>query len=325
MNAARKAYEKKLENFRRVLLSWKSEKEIFELYEKCHAPMQVISLLRHENLENSKNFEEENVFLLSDSSLVKMLKDIVPYSKEQYTRHLSMPQWWKIRFRHLDKSEEEVKQLVEIQLQKWASNTHNIRRKKGTPYNPIQTLQYWVDMGLSIEDAQKKLLDYKRSCSPFTIDFWKNKGFSEEEAQEKASSLHKKGGIAACTSLNKKFVSKLEQDIFKQLQERAFHSLKAQHCINGKFVYDICDLKSKKIIEINGSYWHADPRVYSSNDMLVCNGLTASAVRERDTIKHEYAKKFGYDVLVIWEIDWHSDKEASIQKMLEFLGSERKR
>ena len=92
-----------------------------------------------------------------------------------------------------------------------------------------------------------------------------------------------------------------------------------QQCIDGKFVYDICDLKSKKIIEINGTYWHADPRVYSSDDILVCNGLTVSAVRERDFIKHEFAKKFGYEVLVIWEIDWHTDKEAAIQKMLEFI------
>jgi hypothetical protein len=53
--------------------------------------------------------------------------------------------------------------------------------------------------------------------------------------------------------------------------------------------------------------------------MLVCNGLTASAVREKDTIKHEFAKKQGYEVFVIWEIDWHSDKEIAIQKMLEFL------
>jgi G:T-mismatch repair DNA endonuclease (very short patch repair protein) len=54
--------------------------------------------------------------------------------------------------------------------------------------------------------------------------------------------------------------------------------------------------------------------------MLVCNGLTVSAVRERDVTKLEHAKKFGYDVFVVWEIDWHADREATIQKMLTFLG-----
>jgi G:T-mismatch repair DNA endonuclease (very short patch repair protein) len=54
--------------------------------------------------------------------------------------------------------------------------------------------------------------------------------------------------------------------------------------------------------------------------MIVCNGLTAAAVHARDIEKSEYAKNFGYQVLVIWEIDRHADKELSLQKMIEFLG-----
>lgn len=316
MNSARKAYERRLEKFRRIILNWKSENEISDLYEKCHTPGQVISLFRHER----SHLEDEDITRLRDQQLINMIRDIVPYSKDQHRRHLAMPQWWKIRFRHLDKTEEEVKQLAENQLQRWASNTHEIRRKKDAPYNPKQTLQYWIETGFSEEDAQRKLLEYKRSCSPFTVEFWKNKGYSESEAQEKATALHKRGGFATCTSLDKKFVSKLERDIFAALQERLTRSLKPQHCIDGKFVYDICDLKSRKIIEVNGTYWHADPRVYSSVDMLVCNGLTVSAVRERDITKLEHAKKFGYDVFVVWEIDWHADREAAIQRMLAFLG-----
>lgn len=316
MNSARKAYERRLEKFRRILLNWKSENEIFELYEKCHTPGQVISLFHHER----SHLEDEDITRLSDQQLINMLRDIVPYSKDQHRRHLAMPQWWKIRFRHLDKTEKEVKQLVENQLQRWASNTHEIRRMKDSPYNPIQTLQHWIETGLTEEDAHRKLLEYKRSCSPFTVEFWKNKGLSESEAREKANVLHKRGGFSTCTSLDKKFVSKLERDIFAALQESLPRSLKSQHCIDGKFVYDICNLRSKKIIEVNGTYWHADPRVYSSDDMLVCNGLTVSAVRERDVTKLEHAKKFGYDVFVVWEIDWHADREATIQKMLMFLG-----
>lgn len=316
MNSAHKAYERRLEKFRRILLNWKSANEIFDLYEKCHTPKQVISLFCYE----SSHLEDEDITHLSDHQLVNMLKDVVPYSKDQHKRHLAMPQWWKIRFRHLDKTEEEVKQFADLQLQRWASNTHEIRRKKDAPYNAKQTLQHWIDTGLSEEDAQRKLLEYKRSCSPFTVEFWKNKGLSASEAQERAKALHKRGGFAACASLDKKFVSKLERDIFAALQERLTRSLKLQHCIDGKFVYDICDLRSKKIIEVNGTYWHADPRVYSSVDMLVCNGLTVSAVRERDVTKLEHAKKFGYDIFVVWEIDWHADREATIQKMLTFLG-----
>ncbi len=311
---------KRFEEFKNVILTWKSEEQIRCLYDSGHSLQQVLSLFRHEKASVFNPVAVDSVFHLKDQRLLILLRHIVPYSKEQRSLHLSMPQWWKIRFRHLDKTEEEVKQLVKYQLQRWASNTHNIRRKKGTPYNPIQTLQYWIDIGLSKEDAQQRLIEYKRACSPFTVEFWKNKGFSESEAQEKAAALHKRGGFATCASLDKKFVSKLERDIFTELQKRLSRSLKPQHCIDGKFVYDICDLKSRKIIEVNGTYWHADPRVYSSSDMLVCNGLTVLAVRERDDTKLTHAKKFGYDVFVVWEIDWHADKESIIQKLLTFLG-----
>lgn len=311
---------KRFEEFKSSILLWKSEEQIRCLYDSGHSLQQVLSLFRHEKSSVFKPSDEDSVFHLKDQRLLLLLRRVVPYSKEQHTLHLSMPQWWKIRFRHLDKTDEEVKQLVQHQLQRWASNTHDIRRKKDAPYNSKQTLQYWIGTGLSTEDAQRKLLEYKRSCSPFTVEFWKNKGFSESEAQEKTNALHKRGGVASCTSLDKKFVSKLERDIFSALQERFTRSLKPQHCIDGKFVYDICDLKSRKIIEVNGTYWHADPRVYSSVNMLVCNGLTVSAVRERDVAKLEHAKKFGYDVFVVWEIDWHADREATIQKMLTFLG-----
>ena len=313
MSSTRKAYERRLEKFRHILLIWKSENEIFELYEKCHTPGQVISLFRYERSHL------EDIVHLSDKQLIKMLRDVVPYSKDQHRRHLAMPQWWKIRFKYLDKSEEEVKLLATTQCQRGASSTHSIRRNK-THYNPKQTLEYWIAAGFLKEDAERKLLEFKRSSSPFTSEFWKKRGYSDDNARKKALSFHIMGGVAACSSLHNKFVSKLECDIFNQLQTRLLRPIKQQHSINKKFVYDICDLKSKKIIEVNGTYWHADPRVYSSDDMLVCNGLTASAVREKDFIKHEYAKNHGYEIFVIWEIDWHSNKEAAVQKMLEFLG-----
>jgi very-short-patch-repair endonuclease len=319
MNSSRRAYEKRFDTFKQVILAWKSENEIFELYEKCHTPGQVISLFRHCFLGSDIEAQARTVLQLKDSQLIKMLRGIVPYSKQQHKRHLAMPQWWKIRFRHLDKSEEDVKRLVESQLQQWASKTHNIRRKKSTGYNPKQTIEYWINQGLSNDEAHQAFLSFTRACSPFTVEFWKRKGLTDEQAQEKATSLRSRGGIAACTSLNKKFVSKLESDILDYLQTRFTHPLKKQHCIDGKFVYDICDLKKKKIIEVNGTYWHADSRVYPKDDMIVCNGLTVAQVHARDVEKTEHAKKFGYEVLVVWEIDWHANKHAVIQKMIEFL------
>jgi very-short-patch-repair endonuclease len=318
--AASKLSIMRFEEFKSAIIDWRSESQIFDLYERCHSPKQVLSLFRYDRPGLFCDPPHESVFRLKEQRLLILLGQIAPYSREQHKRHLAMPQWWKIRFRHLDKTEEEVKRLVDSQLQQWASNAHDIRRKKGTPYNPKQTLEYWVGLGLSEDEAHQSLLEYKRACSPFTAEFWKRKGLTDEHAQERATSLHKRGGFSACASLNKKFVSKLERDILYHLQARVTRPLKQQHCIDGKFVYDICDLEKKKIIEVNGTYWHADSRVYPKHDMVVCNGLTVAAVHARDVEKSEHAKKFGYEVLVIWELDWHANKEAAIQKLTEFLG-----
>lgn len=240
MNSTRKAYERRLEKFRHVLLKWKSENEIFNLYEKCYAPRQVISLFRYEE----SCLEDEAIFNLSDKQLISMLRDVVPYSKDQYRKHLAMPQWWKIRFKHLDKSEEEVKLITATQLQRWASNTHNVRKKK-THYNPKQTLQYWIDAGFSEETAQTKLLEFKRCSSPFTKEFWEKRGFSAELAQIKASSFHSKGGSAACISLNKKFISKLECDIFNNCKED-FHDQLSSSTASVENLYTISAILNLK-------------------------------------------------------------------------------
>lgn len=310
-NKSTKLANERFVEFKKNILEWKSEKEIFDLYENCHSPSQVFSIFQYENPDILKN--------IKPGLALALLKKIIPYSKDQFRKHLSMPQWWKIRFRHLDKTEEEVKQIAATQLKRWASNTHDIRRKREN-YNYNQTIQHWIDSGFSEKVAEIKLLEFKRSCSPFTVEFWVKKGLTAEQAQEKASSIHKKGGIAACISLGEEGVSRLEKDIFDQIKLRLNRQIKSQHCINGKFVYDICDLNAKKIIEVNGTYWHADPRVYSEDNNLMFKSQTAAEIRKRDVMKNKYASKFGYEVMVVWEIDWHDNKEDLIQKILKFLG-----
>lgn len=64
--------------------------------------------------------------------------------------------------------------------------------------------------------------------------------------------------------------------------------------------YDI--LIGDNIIEINGDFWHANPKTYSEDDFLF-EGLSVKEVWEKDRRKKEIAEKNGKNVIVLWECD----------------------
>lgn len=65
-------------------------------------------------------------------------------------------------------------------------------------------------------------------------------------------------------------------------------------------------LESKKIvIEINGDYWHGNPRIYKPNDKIKKWGGTvnASEIWKSDRIRNNQIRNFGYKVVILWEWD----------------------
>lgn len=83
---------------------------------------------------------------------------------------------------------------------------------------------------------------------------------------------------------------------------------------------DISRSSTKKAIEFNGDYWHCNPKIYKSNYKNKSNGLTAEIIWAKDSNKNHLAKSVGFDILTIWESDWHADKYKIIQQCINFLG-----
>lgn len=94
---------------------------------------------------------------------------------------------------------------------------------------------------------------------------------------------------------------------------------------NKKYYYDFSYINenNKKIIEYNGDFWHANPMLYSAENVLSLRGFKklASDIWKEDKKKIEMAKKYGYDVLVIWERDvlTKDGLEYNLEKCLNFL------
>ena len=54
-------------------------------------------------------------------------------------------------------------------------------------------------------------------------------------------------------------------------------------------------------IETNGTFWHCDSRIYVKGPKYQ---IQKDNIR-RDKKKHEYLKKQGYNVIIVWEKDWN--------------------
>jgi len=65
-------------------------------------------------------------------------------------------------------------------------------------------------------------------------------------------------------------------------------------------------IESKKIvIEINGDVWHANPKIYKSSDIIKKWGgsKTAKEIWDFDKFRIKQIEKFGYRVIVLWQLD----------------------
>lgn len=90
---------------------------------------------------------------------------------------------------------------------------------------------------------------------------------------------------------------------------------------NQIFFYDLANLRSKKILEIHGDYWHANPKIY--NEQFVNNqiGKTFQEIHDYDRIKTECAVTNGFDVMVVWEHEIKKDRFATLQIVSEWMSS----
>jgi hypothetical protein len=85
------------------------------------------------------------------------------------------------------------------------------------------------------------------------------------------------------------------------------------------FAYDfVC---AKKIIEFNGDYWHCNPLTYKPEYFHKFMNCTAQEKWDNDRRKADLAKKAGYEVLIIWESDYHQNPETIINQCIKYLNN----
>lgn len=77
-----------------------------------------------------------------------------------------------------------------------------------------------------------------------------------------------------------------------------------------------------KIIEFNGDFWHMNPIKYKPDYFNKRIQMNASQKWAFDKQKIELAEKNGYKVLTIWETEHIKNKQATINKCIQFLNND---
>lgn len=190
-------------------------------------------------------------------------------------------------------------------------------------------LEYWiVKKGYSEEEAKKKLSERQRT---FTLEkciekygeiegknVWKNR----QKNWKKSITKHfYECGDSRNSLSQSEFALDCIYEINKVLSKQPNNKEKfLTNYETGKH-YSFDYQYENKLIEFNGDYWHCNPNKYKFNYFNKRKKMTAAEIWEYDKQKIKTAEYYGYQVLVVWESEYNKNKEATIQKCIDFIKS----
>ena len=101
---------------------------------------------------------------------------------------------------------------------------------------------------------------------------------------------------------------------FKQVCPTISHRLDVVTETHG-YAFDFgCDTK-KKVIELYGTYWHHDPVIYTADKKTNFTKEHIDWIRTHDAAKVKAGNDAGYDVIVIWEREWKTNRREVLNKL----------
>lgn len=177
-------------------------------------------------------------------------------------------------------------------------------------------LDYWIDK-LGPNEGRKKYDEIsfnkgKANRLSYYIEKYGEEG--EIIFKNKIQNSIKKCYKGYHTSINERLNNLLTKYGFSFERE---YVIRRTDDVTKHFSYDFF-VAGKLIIEMNGAFWHADPKRYKKNDLLNFPGrkVVAKDIWEKDRIKIELAKKHGYNILVFWEDVFNTMTDYEIIKKI---------
>ena len=185
-------------------------------------------------------------------------------------------------------------------------------------------IEYYLSQGYSYEDAYLKLKERQttNSLEKFIEKYGEEIGnIKYAERQKKwLNSLYKNFQLNGDgRSKQSKFAKELIINICKyfsiEIPKKEFYIYDKQN----KKVYAYDFHYNYHIIEFNGDYWHCNPKLYDENFYNKVKQLYAKDIWEYDKTKIDLCNKYNIKTLTIWESEYNDDKEATLQKCIDFI------
>jgi hypothetical protein len=180
------------------------------------------------------------------------------------------------------------------------------------------TKEYFIEKYGQDEGYQKYLKINKEKSSGVPAILAEKLQITVEEATDIIIRRYKK---LFTSNLEREFTTLLETKI-GNLEHTSFAKPfgKWSPLLNSYVIYDI--KHGKCIVEFNGDYWHANPKIYQ--DTAIIRGKTAAEIRQKDFLKIKTAEDLGFKTLVVWESDFLNDKSETIVKVAQWISNEQK-
>lgn len=87
----------------------------------------------------------------------------------------------------------------------------------------------------------------------------------------------------------------------------------------GRYLADILNENKKTIVEVNGDYWHCNPKIWKADEFHAAKKKTAQEVWDLDNKRKIYLESLGYTVYVLWEQDIVKGKELFVSNFFESI------
>ena len=89
----------------------------------------------------------------------------------------------------------------------------------------------------------------------------------------------------------------------------------------GRKIFDFHILNTNILIEVNGDFWHGNPRKYKENDILhhPFKSVVAKDLWEKDKKKKILAENKGYEIVYIWEDEINEHKKDLLDFVINTL------
>lgn len=253
--------------------------------------------------------------------------------------------------------EEAINKVKEIQ-------SRNSKKQDKTKIKNIYLIETWIDKGFTKEEAINKVNELKdksniyKHLSKEKLNTIKNnrsktfysktkdeinrinkkKGRTKEEliekfGKEKTKKILYDRGKGRRNSFFKRY-SKISENFFNELNlilDKEYKLLYAENekwirCNkNNGFFVDLIVENTNKIIEFNGDFYHANPKIYESNSEIIISKnkkLIAKEIWEKDKERIKKLNELGYNILIIWEHDVLINKEEILTKCVNFIKNE---